>query len=250
MNTLATPPKSTWFLKSAIHQADTHEHALPAAVVDRTVYQTLEKVLDLPKNVREANLSYDDGNTYLYRKSIVPPDILKVLSGKIAIRFFKAWKEHITKVSREEGISQFVLTNNELDIVLSIDVLQNTRYRYIQINFMLGENLPIQVVVNTDNTALEITQDVEAAVLQIVKDIVLTIPQEPIDHRVMLEQHEYDTFSNAFRKDPKYRHLRFGQAFYQHFKLDRMAKRDEYDVLYERDSHRAVALINQLFVFN
>lgn len=69
---------------------------------------------------------------------------------------------------------------------------------------------------------------------------------------VQLSAEEYAKFTAAFQanSDGRYTHLRFGQAFHQHFNLQKVdTNRSIHDVLYQRDGAQAIALIAQHFEF-
>lgn len=63
-----------------------------------------------------------------------------------------------------------------------------------------------------------------------------------------LGRSEYERFCKMW-KDGEYAHRRFGQAFHQHFKLEKMAPSRSLDKLYQTDGEEARRMIFELFDF-
>lgn len=67
-----------------------------------------------------------------------------------------------------------------------------------------------------------------------------------------LEKKAYDSFVAEFEKGTKYLGLRYGQAFYEHFELnkirDSLTKR-RFEKLSQLDGTKAKAAIREIFVF-
>lgn len=61
-----------------------------------------------------------------------------------------------------------------------------------------------------------------------------------------VEKAEFDNFQKKWQNGD-YKWLRYGQAFYNHFNLGRMADQDSLKGLYERDGIVAEKLIHELF---
>lgn len=67
--------------------------------------------------------------------------------------------------------------------------------------------------------------------------------------QLQLEKKAYHDFLKLWRAD-KFRGLRLGQAFYNHFTLHRLADQDQLRGLYEKDGDEAHKVIGQVFLFN
>jgi hypothetical protein len=67
--------------------------------------------------------------------------------------------------------------------------------------------------------------------------------------QLQLEKKAYHDFLKLWHGD-KFRELRLGQAFYEHFKLYRLADQDQLHGLYEKDGDEAHKVIGQVFRFN
>ncbi len=65
---------------------------------------------------------------------------------------------------------------------------------------------------------------------------------------MMLERREYLYFLRDYA-DNKYPHQRIGQAFYNHFKLHKVADQIQFKNLYELDGDVAKRLIIDIFTF-
>lgn len=63
-----------------------------------------------------------------------------------------------------------------------------------------------------------------------------------------LEKSQYDNFCRMFFGG-QFPHLRFGQAFHQHFKLEKMTPSVVLDKLYQMDGAEARRMIHHLFDF-
>lgn len=69
---------------------------------------------------------------------------------------------------------------------------------------------------------------------------------------IQLSQTEYDKFLYYYRRNLNgaYTHLRLGQAFHQHFNLQKVdTNRDIHDRLYQADGARALTMIAIHFEF-
>lgn len=69
------------------------------------------------------------------------------------------------------------------------------------------------------------------------------------DGKMSIERRRYDNFISQF-KDGKFGSQRFGQAFYDHFKLDRMKDQSKVCGIYARDGEAAKAYIEGVFNIN
>ena len=70
---------------------------------------------------------------------------------------------------------------------------------------------------------------------------------------ISLETREYDEFWKKYRENKSYKHMRVGQAFHQHFELQKVTSpmlRIEFDKLYQLDDTAAKAKILDLFTLN
>jgi hypothetical protein len=67
--------------------------------------------------------------------------------------------------------------------------------------------------------------------------------------KFVLEAKARDQFDRQFSAG-HFGAQRYGQAFYDFFKLDRMAKQEDLKNLYAKDGEHARRLINELFEFN
>lgn len=67
--------------------------------------------------------------------------------------------------------------------------------------------------------------------------------------KLQLEKRAYHAFLNLWHAD-KFRGLRLGQAFYNHFRLHRLADQDQLLGLYEKDGDAAHKVIEKVFRFN
>lgn len=65
--------------------------------------------------------------------------------------------------------------------------------------------------------------------------------------KLQLEQAAYETFLRAFYHGTRFAGQRFGQAFYNHFKLHKLANQDQLKGLYEADQKAAVLIIQRAF---
>lgn len=70
-----------------------------------------------------------------------------------------------------------------------------------------------------------------------------------IKGQLQLEKKAYHDFLKLWRGD-KFRGLRLGQAFYNHFRLHRLTDQDQLRGLYEKDGDEAHKVIGQVFRFN
>jgi hypothetical protein len=69
--------------------------------------------------------------------------------------------------------------------------------------------------------------------------------------KLQLEKYKYDLFIKEYmKKDSKYKGLRLGQAFHQHFALERLASQTQLKGLYELDGDKALQCIKEVFKFN
>ena len=67
--------------------------------------------------------------------------------------------------------------------------------------------------------------------------------------RLRLERHAFQHFLREVKTD-KYKGQRWGQAFYNHFKLHKVISHDkEFDKLYELDGQPAKDLVSNIFIF-
>lgn len=68
---------------------------------------------------------------------------------------------------------------------------------------------------------------------------------------IQLEKYQAVLFF-AKQKNGDFKHLRLGQAFFNHFRLDKMSQNQnpEFCKLYEADGDDAKRLIEKLFTFN
>lgn len=69
---------------------------------------------------------------------------------------------------------------------------------------------------------------------------------------IQLSQEDFNRFIAKFKceYDTTYKHLRLGQAFYQHFKLERVnTARNVHDRLYQLDGDSAMCFIGLNFEF-
>jgi hypothetical protein len=64
-----------------------------------------------------------------------------------------------------------------------------------------------------------------------------------------VEQQRFDIFMNKF-KNGAFRGQRLGQAFYNEFKLEKVANQEQFGDLYESDGQMAMTKIEQLFEFS
>ncbi len=69
------------------------------------------------------------------------------------------------------------------------------------------------------------------------------------DGKMSIERRRYDTFLGLF-KEGKFGTQRLGQAFYDHFKLDRMNDQSKVSGIYARDGEAAKAYIEGVFNIN
>lgn len=78
----------------------------------------------------------------------------------------------------------------------------------------------------------------------------MTAIQEPIrSDKICISEHEYSQFKKAFGAR-KHGDKRFGQAFFDHFKLEQHEKRACFDNLYNLDDlHGCVKIIRANFIF-
>ncbi len=68
--------------------------------------------------------------------------------------------------------------------------------------------------------------------------------------KLQLELRAYQDFQKKF-KEGKFKGQRFGQAFYDHFKMHRVVRdKDALDLIYTQDGDAAKASIKELFKFN
>ena len=67
--------------------------------------------------------------------------------------------------------------------------------------------------------------------------------------KLQLEKYKFDRFMAAFKKG-KFGAQRLGQAFYDHFKLDRLQDQAQLKNLYAKDGEHALACIREVFKFN
>lgn len=66
--------------------------------------------------------------------------------------------------------------------------------------------------------------------------------------RWSLEKKFFEDFMSIFKEpDGRYKHLRLGQAFYNHFNLDKIDERLDAGALYQKDGREAEALIYTMF---
>ena len=63
-----------------------------------------------------------------------------------------------------------------------------------------------------------------------------------------LEKKQLEVFKNLWFNG-KFRNQRYGQAFYNHFKLHKLSNQDSLQNLYEKDGEEAKKLIGKLFRF-
>lgn len=77
--------------------------------------------------------------------------------------------------------------------------------------------------------------------------------KDPVKHpQASIEKKEYENFVAEFEKGTKYIGLRYGQAFYEHFQLDKIKNsltKRRYEKLYQLDGVKAKAAIREMFVF-
>jgi len=66
------------------------------------------------------------------------------------------------------------------------------------------------------------------------------------ERHLQLEKKAYQVFLRLWRGN-KFPELRFGQAFYNHFKLHRLADQEQLRNLYEKDGVEARKVIEQVF---
>ncbi len=64
-----------------------------------------------------------------------------------------------------------------------------------------------------------------------------------------LERREYNEFSELWFSG-QLTHLRYGQAFYNHFNLHKVNNQKQFGDLYELDGEEARRAIHQIFKFN
>ena len=64
--------------------------------------------------------------------------------------------------------------------------------------------------------------------------------------KISIEAKEWDNFIEQW-STPDWRHLRFGQAFYNYFNLHKMKQTKELDMLYNSDADEASKLIHSMF---
>lgn len=69
------------------------------------------------------------------------------------------------------------------------------------------------------------------------------------ESQLQLEKHSHEEFKALWRKG-KFQGQRYGQAFYDHFRLGRMKNQDQLRGLYEADGDAAHKIIGQVFHFN
>lgn len=67
--------------------------------------------------------------------------------------------------------------------------------------------------------------------------------------QLQLEKHAYHEFLNLWRAG-KFCGQRLGQAFYDHFRLHKLADQEQLRGLYEKDADDAHKVIGQVFRFN
>lgn len=67
--------------------------------------------------------------------------------------------------------------------------------------------------------------------------------------KLQLEKYKFDRFMNDFKKG-KFKGQRLGQAFYDHFRLERLADQRQLNNLYAKDGEHALACIKEVFKFN
>lgn len=67
--------------------------------------------------------------------------------------------------------------------------------------------------------------------------------------QLQLEKRAHDDFKAMWRKG-KFQGQRYGQAFYDHFKLGRLQDQGQLCGLYEADGDSAHKIIGQVFRFN
>lgn len=72
---------------------------------------------------------------------------------------------------------------------------------------------------------------------------------ESSNGQLQLERQAYNDFC-ALWADGEFPHLRYGQAFYNHFNLHKLNNQDQLLNLYEKDGDAAKKVINQVFCFN
>jgi hypothetical protein len=64
-----------------------------------------------------------------------------------------------------------------------------------------------------------------------------------------IEQRQFEVFIATYRNGD-FQSQRLGQAFWNHFKLDRMADKDKFGDLWELDGAAALSRIRQVFNLN
>jgi hypothetical protein len=70
-----------------------------------------------------------------------------------------------------------------------------------------------------------------------------------MNNKLSIETAAYHNFLNMWDNN-EFKFLRFGQAFYNHFKLNRLSNQDQLLNLYELDGDAAQRIINIVFSFN
>lgn len=68
-------------------------------------------------------------------------------------------------------------------------------------------------------------------------------------NKLQIEKQSFQMFMEKWDAG-EFKFLRFGQAFYNHFKLNRLSNQDQLLNLYELDGEVAKKIINQVFSFN
>ena len=67
--------------------------------------------------------------------------------------------------------------------------------------------------------------------------------------KLQLERSAYQNFQRLFNRDG-FGTQRYGQAFYDHFKLGRLVDQTQLKNVYEKDGDHAKRLISEIFKFN
>ena len=66
-------------------------------------------------------------------------------------------------------------------------------------------------------------------------------------NKLVIEPEAYQAFLKEYHQGTEHKHLRLGQAFYNHFKLDKMSNQEQFGNLYEETGQVALDHIRQLF---